>query len=75
MPNSTVTAITLSTTVLAKELGYRALALTDHYNLCGAMRFTHLANSVGVHGVIGAELTMTGGSHLTLLDYWNRSMG
>ncbi len=29
----------------AKELGYRALALTDHNNLCGAMRFARLARS------------------------------
>lgn len=51
----------------AKELGYRALALTDHDNLCGAMRFAHLAPSLDLHGIIGAELTIKGGSHLTLL--------
>ncbi len=51
----------------AKELGYRALALTDHDNLSGAMRFAHLAESVGIKGITGAELTLTGGSHLTLL--------
>ena len=33
--------------VRAKELGYRALALTDHDNLCGAMRFAQLAKIPG----------------------------
>ncbi len=30
----------------AKELGYGALALTDHDNLSGAMEFARLANSL-----------------------------
>ena len=51
----------------AKELGYSALALTDHDNLCGAMRFSHLAHAMGLQGIIGAELTLKGGYHLTLL--------
>ena len=51
----------------AKELGYRALALTDHDNLCGAMRFAQLARSLGMRGIIGTEITMKGGYHLTLL--------
>lgn len=51
----------------AKELGYHALAITDHNNLCGAMRFAQLTKSLGMHGVIGAEITLRGGSHLTLL--------
>ncbi|MBI2854185.1 MAG: DNA polymerase III subunit alpha [Chloroflexi bacterium] len=51
----------------AKDLGYSALAITDHDNLCGAMRFAHLSRSVGVRGIIGAEVTLRGGYHLTLL--------
>src|SRR3972149_829645 len=51
----------------AKELGYRALALTDHDNLCGAMRFAQLARSLEMRGIIGAEVTLKGGHHLTLL--------
>ena len=31
----------------ARDLGYRALALTDHDNLCGAMAFSRLASSLG----------------------------
>jgi len=42
----------------ARELGYRALALTDHDNLCGAMRFAQLARSLGIHGIIGAEISL-----------------
>ena len=38
----------------AKELGYRALALTDHNNLCGAMSFAQLTRSLDMHGITGA---------------------
>jgi error-prone DNA polymerase len=53
--------------VRSKELGYHALALTDHNNLCGTMRFAQLASSLQMHGIIGAEITLTGGYHLTIL--------
>jgi len=51
----------------ARELGYRALAVTDHDNLCGAMRFAQLAASLDMQGIIGGELTLLDGYHLTLL--------
>ncbi len=50
----------------AKQLGYPALALTDT-NLCGALEFARLANSLGVRPITGGELTLTDGSKLTLL--------
>ena len=53
--------------VRAKELQYPALALTDHDNLCGAMEFSRIANSVRIQPITGAEVTLTDGSHLTLL--------
>jgi error-prone DNA polymerase len=53
--------------VRAKELGYRALAITEHDNLCGAMCFAQLAKSLEMHGIIGAEVTLENGFHLTLL--------
>ncbi|MEN8614233.1 DNA polymerase III subunit alpha [Dehalogenimonas sp. THU2] len=53
--------------VQSKELGYEALAVTDHDNLCGAMRFAHLAGSLEMKGIVGAEVTLKGGYHLTLL--------
>ncbi|MFA6612745.1 MAG: DNA polymerase III subunit alpha [Dehalococcoidales bacterium] len=51
----------------AKELGYTALALTDHDNLCGAMCFSRLAADLGIKAITGAEITLKGGHHLTLL--------
>lgn len=51
----------------AQELGYPALALTDHDNLAGAMEFTQIAQALNIHPIIGAEVTLKGGYHLTLL--------
>ena len=51
----------------AKEMGQRALALTDHDNLCGALEFARIANGFEVHPITGAEVTLTDGGHLTLL--------
>ena len=50
----------------AKEYGYSALALTDT-NLCGALEFARLANSLGIRPITGGDLTLTDGSHITLL--------
>ena len=44
----------------AAELGYPALALTDHDNLCGAMEFARTARSLGIQPIIGAEVTLKG---------------
>ena len=53
--------------IRSKELGYGALAITDHDNLCGAMRFSQLSRASEMQGIIGAEVTLRGGHHLTLL--------
>ena len=46
----------------AADLGMPALALTDHDELGGAVRFAQATREVGVEGIIGAELTvLTGG--------------
>ena len=50
----------------AKEHEYPALALTDT-NLCGALEFARLANSLDVRPITGGELTLADGSRLTLL--------
>ena len=50
----------------ASEYGYPALALTDT-NLCGALEFARLANSLKIEPITGCELTLTDGSRLTLL--------
>ena len=52
----------------AKDYGYPALALTDT-NLCGALEFARLANSLDIRPITGGELTLAGGSRLTLLAH------
>jgi error-prone DNA polymerase len=42
----------------AADLGYEALALTDHDNVCGAMEFAHACAGVGVRSIVGTELTV-----------------
>ena len=42
----------------AHELGYPALALTDHDELGGAVRFAQAGVEYGVQAIIGAELTI-----------------
>lgn len=51
----------------AAELGYTALALTDHDDLGGAVRFSNACRDAGVRPILGAELTLEDDSHLTLL--------
>ena len=51
----------------ACDLGYRALAVTDHDNLCGAMEFALSCKDTGLQPITGCEVTLAGGHHLTLL--------
>src|SRR6266851_8829603 len=60
----------------AADLGYRALAITDHDGLHGAMEFAQACAAVGVQPLTGVELTLahgllgnedSGPVHLTLL--------
>src|SRR5919106_3125771 len=51
----------------AAELGYEALALTDHDGLYGSLEFAHAAKHFGVRPITGAEITLDGGAHVTLL--------
>jgi error-prone DNA polymerase len=51
----------------AAELGYETLALTDHDGLYGSLEFAHAAKALGVRPITGAEVTLTGGAHVTLL--------
>ena len=50
----------------AQKHGYSSLALTDT-NLCGALEFARLANTLGVQPITGGEITLSDGSSLTLL--------
>jgi error-prone DNA polymerase len=51
----------------AAELGYPALALTDHNGLYGIVRFAQAAREYGVRPIFGAEITLETGHHLLLL--------
>src|SRR5215813_15498979 len=51
----------------AADLGYPALALTDHDGVCGSLEFAHAAKAFGVRPITGAELSLAGGSQVTVL--------
>jgi error-prone DNA polymerase len=51
----------------AAELGYEALALTDHDGVYGSLEFAHTAKHLGVRPITGTEVTLADGSHITLL--------
>ena len=51
----------------AAELGYPALALTDHDGVYGSLEFAYAAKHFGVRPITGAEVTLDGGTHVTLL--------
>jgi error-prone DNA polymerase len=51
----------------AAELGYPALALTDHDGVYGSLEFAHAARLLGIRAITGAEMTLEDGSHVTLL--------
>src|ERR1700752_2008407 len=51
----------------AAELGYDALALTDHDGVYGSLEYAHAAKHFGLRAITGAEGTLKGGAHITLL--------
>jgi error-prone DNA polymerase len=51
----------------AAELGYEALALTDHDGVYGSLEFAHAAKHFGVRPITGTEVTLADESHVTLL--------
>jgi len=51
----------------AGKLGMRALAITDHDGLYGAVRFYKAAREAEIKPIIGAEMTLKNGCHLTLI--------
>src|SRR5215204_5499369 len=53
--------------VRAAELGYQALALTDHDGVYASVEFAHAAKAFGVRPITGTEITLAGGPHVTLL--------
>jgi error-prone DNA polymerase len=51
----------------ALELGYDALALTDHNTVSGSMEFAVSAQALGLRALHGSELELDDGRHVTLL--------
>jgi len=51
----------------AAQLGYDALALTDHDGVYGSLEFAHACKHFGVRAITGAEVSLAGGAHVTLL--------
>src|SRR5947209_7874569 len=51
----------------ALELGYEALALTDHNSVSGSMEFAVSARAMGLRPIQGVEVDLADGRHLTLL--------
>ncbi|MBX3081731.1 MAG: error-prone DNA polymerase [Anaerolineae bacterium] len=51
----------------AVELRMHALALTDHDAVYGTIQFATEAREQGIHPILGAEITLESGHHLTLL--------
>ena len=51
----------------AAELGYGAMALTDHNSVSGSMEFAQAAGALGLRAIHGAEIDLDDGRHLTLL--------
>jgi error-prone DNA polymerase len=51
----------------AAELGYDVLALTDHDGVYGSLEFAYAAKHFGVRPITGAEVSLAGGAHVTLL--------
>lgn len=49
----------------AKELNMPALAITDHGNMCGAIKFYKEAVDAGIKPIIGCEVYVTEGSRFT----------
>jgi len=51
----------------AREISMPAMALTDHDGLYGMVKFHNAAREQGIKPIIGAEMTLDDGHHLTLL--------
>ena len=51
----------------AVELGYEAVALTDHNSVSGSMEFAQAAGALGLRAIHGAEVDLDDGRHVTLL--------
>jgi len=51
----------------AAQLGFDALALTDHDGVYGSLEFAYACRHLGLRAITGAEVSLAGGAHVTLL--------
>ena len=51
----------------AAEQGHEAIGVVDHDGLYGAMELAQATKPLGVRTIVGSELTLDDGHHLTLL--------
>ncbi|BDI33352.1 DNA-directed DNA polymerase [Capsulimonas corticalis] len=51
----------------AASMGMPGIAMTDHDHVSAAVKFTQCCRQYGVKPILGAEVTMEDGTHLTLL--------
>ncbi len=51
----------------AASFGMPALAMTDHNSVAAAVKFTNACEAYGLIPILGTELTLDDGTHLTLL--------
>ncbi|MFA6856449.1 MAG: DNA polymerase III subunit alpha [Treponema sp.] len=47
----------------AKQLNMKALALTDHGNMFGALNFEHICHANGINPIVGEEFYVADGDH------------
>jgi len=59
----------------ARELGYRALSLTDNCSLAGVVRAHGEAKACGLHLIVGSELQLADGMRLVVLATDRRGYG
>jgi error-prone DNA polymerase len=66
---SLLDGVSMPTELIAQAayLGMDTLALTDHNALYGVVPFVRAAKASGIRPIVGAELTLEGEQHLTLL--------
>ena len=57
----------LELAVAAAELGYPAVALTDHDGIWGSLEFAHACRGLGLRAITGAEVTVSLGKRLAPL--------
>jgi error-prone DNA polymerase len=59
----------------AADLGYTALALTDHDGVWGSREFAEACNGIAMRAITGAELTVAAGSHVHITLLVENAMG